>query len=535
MAKKLTTADLQEQLNTLSLSEVLSMLKAYSEATGTDISEAKNRLVTDDLQNRLSTYGINTTCPHCGSENYIRNGSNGNIKRFKCKDCDKSFTLFSGTILEKTKYHWDIWVEVVWMVLNDFYLEDMQTILINDFGLTDLNYKTVFLWKHKIVHALAEMPMPQLSGIVQVDETYFRESQKGSRKLTSTVKGEKRQPRYGRRMSHLGVMGNEFANVVVATDWRGYCVSKVVGLGKLTVDTFTDLFDEHIVNPQYLCSDGNFVYRDYCRVKGIPLYVRPSNYLQTIERAGYVTPDWTNPAVAKATEENNDKILAKLYNDGLIDYIYGREKMSYKEFSGIKYANSLGLARVNQFHAELKNMIEAPRRNVSTKYLQDYVGFYTYLRNWSITNGHEPRSHRDAETVLVEILKGKTTYTTTDLKEADMPSHKASDKYMAMLRTYTEAMRKKTKNPYFKYDAEDNVVSFNKKEYLLDLPDVKLKKLCSKYRVPQKWARYMKVCELLRKPTIVDDIMELIREDRWYDISEEDRKYLGDRMFLNKP
>lgn len=332
MAKKLTTADLQEQLNTLSLSEVLSMLKAYSEATGTDISEAKNRLVTDDLQNRLSTYGINTTCPHCGSENYIRNGSNDNIKRFKCKDCGKSFTLFSGTILEKTKYHWDIWVEVVWKVLNDFYLEDMQTILINDFGLTDLNYKTVFLWKHKIVHALAEMPMPQLSGIVQVDETYFRESQKGSRKLTSTVKGEKRQPRYGRRMSHL------------------------------------------------------------------------------------------------------------------IDYIYGREKMSYKEFSGIKYANSLGLARVNQFHAELKNMIEAPRRNVSTKYLQDYVGFYTYLRNWSITNGHEPRSHRDAETILVEILKRKTTYTTTDLKGADMPSHKASDKYMAMLRTYTEAMRKKTKN-----------------------------------------------------------------------------------------
>lgn len=532
MVKKLTSTDLQEHLNALSLSQVLSMLKTYSEATNTDISTAKNRLITDDLQNRLKFYGVNTTCPYCDSENYVRNGANGNIQRFKCKDCCQSFTLFSGTILEKTKYHWDIWVEVMWMVLNDFYLEDMQAILINDFGLEGLNYKTVFLWKHKIVHALAEMPMPKLSGIVQVDETYFRESQKGSRHLVTTVKGSDRQPRYGRRMAQLGVMSNEFANVVVATDWRGYCVSRVIGLGRLTVDTFTDLFDEHIVNPQYLCSDGNPIYRDYCKVKGIPLYVRPSSYLQTIEKAGYITPDWTNPTAAKLTEENNEKILTKLYNDRQIDYIYGKEKLSYKEFSGIKYANSLGLARVNQFHAELKNKIEEPRRNVSTKYLQDYVGFYTYMRNWSITNGHEPRSHKDAEAILVEILRGKTTYTTADLKSADMPSHKASDKYMALLREYTETMRKKTKNPYFKYDAEDNVASFNKKEYLLDQPDYKIRRLCSKYKIPQRWARYQKVCALLRQPNIVDDIMDLIQEDRWYDISEEDRKYLGDRMFF---
>ena len=531
MAKKLTTSDLQKKLNTLSLSEILTMLNAYSVATGIDIDTAKNKLITDDLQNRLIANGINSCCPECGSISVVGYGSNGNIKRFKCKDCGKTFTLFTGTILEKTKYHWDIWVKVVEMTLNNIPMEHIQEVLVKDYGLTGLNYKTVFLWRHKIIHALAEMPMPKLSGIVQIDETFFRESQKGSRNLVSTIKGEDRKARYGRRPSKYGVMGNEFANVVVATDLKGYCVSKVVGLGRLTVETFTDLFDSYLDNPSYICSDGNSVYKDYCSVKDIPLYVKPSNYLTTIQKAGYITPDWSNPAAAKVTEENNTKILTKLYNERLIDYIFNREDLTYKEFSGIKNANSLGLARVNQFHSELKRHIEYNSKSVSTKYLADYVGFYTFIRNWKISNGHYPSSRKDAEAILIDILKGKTTYTTTDLKGTVIAFPMASDKYMAMLKAKTAEMRKLTGNPYFKYDEEDRVISFEKKEYLLNLPNYKLEKLCSKYKIPHKWARYSKVSELLKQPTIGDDILLLISEDRHYTISEEDLQAINDRGY----
>ena len=64
----------------------------------------------------------------------------------------------------------------------------------------------MFLWKHKIINALAQTPMPKLSGIVQIDEIFFRESQKGSGHLESTIKGEDRLPRYGRRPSKYGVI-----------------------------------------------------------------------------------------------------------------------------------------------------------------------------------------------------------------------------------------------------------------------------------------------------------------------------------------
>jgi len=39
--------------------------------------------------------------------------------------------------------------------------------------------------------------MPKLSGIIQVDETFIRQSQKGSRSLVSYLgMGEEREPRY---------------------------------------------------------------------------------------------------------------------------------------------------------------------------------------------------------------------------------------------------------------------------------------------------------------------------------------------------
>ncbi|WP_241208465.1 hypothetical protein [Streptococcus downei] len=41
--------------------------------------------------------------------------------------------------------------------------------------------------------------------------------------------------------------------------------------------------------------------------------------------------------------------------------------------------------------------------NVSTKYLQDYIGYFTYIRNWRIEHGYYPTSKADAEAIFIEI------------------------------------------------------------------------------------------------------------------------------------
>ena len=44
-----------------------------------------------------------------------------------CNDCNSLFSLFTGTILEKTKWHWDIWIAVLNMTINSFSLKEMRS------------------------------------------------------------------------------------------------------------------------------------------------------------------------------------------------------------------------------------------------------------------------------------------------------------------------------------------------------------------------------------------------------------------------
>lgn len=186
------------------------------------------------LQAKLWAHEINSSCPYCGSKNICNNGWNNNMRRLQCKDCGKMFSLFTGTLLEKSQFGWGVWVKMTEMHLNGYPLKHMLNVFKIDFGLESLDLNKVFYWKHKIIHAMALMPTPKLKGVIQVDETFFREAQKGSRHLESTVEGIERKKRFGPVPSKLGVMGNEFANVIVAVDESNHCVAG--GLSRTAYD-----------------------------------------------------------------------------------------------------------------------------------------------------------------------------------------------------------------------------------------------------------------------------------------------------------
>lgn len=136
MARKITNDDIQKKLNELTLDELLGMLNNYSTTNSIDLEKEKQKLITNDIQSHLIANGINCNCPHCNGSHIVKNGTRANgIKEFKCKDCGKKFTVFTNTILEKSKIRWDIWIKVVEMVLNNIPLEHMQKVLIDDFGI----------------------------------------------------------------------------------------------------------------------------------------------------------------------------------------------------------------------------------------------------------------------------------------------------------------------------------------------------------------------------------------------------------------
>lgn len=142
--------------------------------------------------------------------------------------------------------------------------------------------------------------------------------------------------------------------------------------------------------------------------------------------------------VIQATDEfekrANNKILGNLYYEGVTDKITNREEILFDKFNDIKYQNSLSLARVNELHNDIKRFINRNMTNVSTKYLQDYIGYFTYIRNCRIEHGHYPTSKADAEAIFIEILKTKKNLTSSEVRQKELVLPKPSSRYMEVLK-----------------------------------------------------------------------------------------------------
>ena len=527
MAKKAhSDQELKELLTGLPFHKVKMLIDHYSSYTGNNFKKEINTIITNSLQDKLEELGINKACHECGSLHVVKKGKRPDgVQRYICRDCSKSFTLFSGTILEKTNWHWDAWVKTLQMTINHLPLDTMLTILTHDYGCLGINRKTIWLWRLKLIHALSAFDMPVLTGVIQVDETFIRESQKGSRTLESYLnKPNVRKPRFGVQPSKFGTTGPEWVTVVTAIDDRGYCVCKVAALGRLTEDVFLDLFEKHMNNPAYICSDANHVYENYCKLFEIPHYIKPSSYDKVIKKSGWLEPDETNPAKAAITKADNDKILENLFNNGLIDYISNRGDLRYADFIKIKKSAALNLGRVNELHKDIKLLICKKMTNVSTKYLQDYIGFFTYIRNWRVDNGRYPTSQKDAEQILIEILKKKVNYTITDAENQKLEFPRPSPRYVALLAEHTEKARTASGNQYFKFNEEDGLKSFNKREFLLDQPKSKLHAICKECKLTKyrNYTLYPLVSLILKQPNIYEIIYKLISTNQTIKVAQED-------------
>ena len=148
---------------------------------------------------------------------------------------------------------------------------------------------------------------------------------------------------------------------------------------------FVDLFDEYLESPSYICTDSNSIYNKYCEINNIPHYIKPSNYDRLLDEYD----------LSNKTNEQKEKILLKLYNDDKIDKILNKDRLNYLEFKELKSKNRLSLARVNELHNEIKKFINVNKTNVSTKYLNDYILFFNYIRNYKVRNSNYPSSKKD--------------------------------------------------------------------------------------------------------------------------------------------
>jgi len=113
-------------------------------------------------------------CPVCGGSK-IRRTTRG---LFECQDCSRQTSVTAGTLFHNTRKPLHVWFEAMWHITNQKYGANalgLQRVL----GLG--SYHTAWRWLHKFRRAMVRPGRDNLSGIIEIDETYIGGKSSGKR------------------------------------------------------------------------------------------------------------------------------------------------------------------------------------------------------------------------------------------------------------------------------------------------------------------------------------------------------------------
>ncbi|AHI32926.1 IS1595-like element ISMsa1 family transposase [Marinobacter salarius] len=202
----------------------------------------------------IETASSHRICPHCGNDHLVKWGRSGGLQRYRCQNasCRKTFNAVTRTSLARLRYR-NKWFDYLRC------MRDSLTLRVSA-ARVGIDLKTAFRWRHRFLHASANANANALSGIIEVDETFFAESCKGKRNITHRS-SRKRGGQSNRKYKPDKIP------VVIARDRNGH-ISDLVDpeLNKSTIHAFL----APIINrDSILCSDGHSWYKTFSKEQGI--------------------------------------------------------------------------------------------------------------------------------------------------------------------------------------------------------------------------------------------------------------------------
>lgn len=261
-------------------------------------------------------YSEGIVCPHCGSHKvYPRSES---PRAYSCNGCDNSFSVFKGTIFEKSETSLITWFYAINMFLNAKKgISACQ--LQRDTGVT---YKTAWRMLKQIRLAMGNEEMKEfMNAVVEMDETYVGGK---PRKENKTDDDDDKHNKRGRGTKKTPVVG-----VINRDTKQAYCKVALPDEDgkKLTGKQLLSVLEE-------VCKNDNII----------------------------VTDEFKGYNILK-TKEN------------LLHYIVNHSEGDFSDKKGI-HTNS-----IESFWATLKRGIYGIYHHVSVDYLQNYVNEFCFRYN----------------------------------------------------------------------------------------------------------------------------------------------------------
>ena len=193
-------------------------------------------------------------CPHCGCARKHRCGHASGLQRFRCLHCRRSHNALTGTPLARLRKK-ECWLSYLQCVIESRTVRDAAQVV-------RVHRTTSFRWRHRFVPGAMRDRPKMLSAIVEADETYRLESQKGSRSLT-------RRPRMRGGVAKRRGINREHDCLLVARDRSGQTLDFHTGRGQVTVEQLHQCLRPVLSTDVLLISDGAVSYRRFAAQAGI--------------------------------------------------------------------------------------------------------------------------------------------------------------------------------------------------------------------------------------------------------------------------
>lgn len=196
----------------------------------------------------------NLACPRCRSAHFHRHGHKDGLQRFRCADCGRTFNSLTGTPLSRLRYK-SKWLEYAGCLLS---ANTVRRAALR----VAIHRNTSFRWRHRFL-TLPKTDRPEhLAGIMEADEMYCLESEKGARHLA-------RPPRKRGEAATKRGLSYEQVCILVARDRTGQTLDFVAGHGPVNKRQLKRCLLPIMEDDVLLISDANAAYHYFARDTGI--------------------------------------------------------------------------------------------------------------------------------------------------------------------------------------------------------------------------------------------------------------------------
>ena len=255
-------------------------------------------------------------CPFCGGTHVVKNGKRADgTQKYICRECGRNPLATSNSLLCGTHKDLTTWLKFIECELNDESLKQTAE-------KCGIHLNTALEWRHKLHEAVSNSKKEeQLSGVIEMDETYPTVSYKGNHSKNKEFTMPREAHKRGSQISKRG-LSNELLCIPCAVDETGNVIGRSIKCGAVSYAGLNYLYSKDTI------TDNSTIVTDNCKA--------------------YI-------------------LLASDCKSELIQIAAG-------EHTNGEY----NIQRVNSFHTSFMTLINYKHRGVSSKHVNGYLAWCAF-------------------------------------------------------------------------------------------------------------------------------------------------------------